>query len=123
MSDIPGINIIDQTSKMITVYDTPYHFGWISFLYLAITLILVIGGIFLLEKIPKLTIPLVLPIIICLGGFLFSQVLLSGFTIKEKEEITYTVTMDKTTPYIDLLNYELIEINGNTYVFKTKINP
>ena len=68
-------------------------------------------------------VPLILPIIICLGGFLFSQVILSGFTVKEKEEITYTVTMDKTTPYIDLLDYELIENNGNTYVFKTKINP
>ena len=50
MDNIPGITIIDQTSKMITIYDTPYHFGWISFLYLIVTLILVISGIFYLKK-------------------------------------------------------------------------
>lgn len=122
MNNIPGINIINQTSEIVTVYGNPYHFGK-SILYLAIVLILVIGGILLLEKIPKLFVPLVLPIIICLGGFLTAQGIMAGFQKEEKEIITYTVTMDKTTPYIDLLDYELIEIKDNTYIFKTKINP
>ena len=123
MNNIPGINIINQTSEMVTVYGNPYHFGK-SILYLAIVLILVIGGILLLEKIPKLFVPLVLLIIICLGGFLTAQGIMAGFQKEEKEIITYTVTMDKTTPYIDLLDYELIEIkDNNTYIFKTKINP
>ena len=122
MNNIPGINIINQTSEMVTVYGTSYHFKE-SILYLVIVLILVIGGIFLLEKIPKF-VPLVLPIIICLGGFLAAQGIMAGFQKEEKEIITYTVTMDKTTPYIDLLDYELIEIkDNNTYIFKTKINP
>ena len=122
MSNIPGINIINQTSEMVTVYGTPYHFGQII-LYLAVILILVVGGIFLLEKIPKSFIPLVLSIIIYLGGFLTAQGVMAGFTKKEEEVITYTVTMDETTPYIDLLDYKLIEIKDNIYIFKTKINP
>lgn len=122
MSNIPGINIINQTSEMVTVYGTPYHFEK-TILYLAVILILVIGSIFLLEKISKSFVPLVLLIVIYFGGFLTVQGYMAGFSKKEKEIITYTVTMDKTTPYIDLLDYELIEIKDNTYIFKTKINP
>jgi len=27
MNNIPGINIINQTNEMVTVYGNPYHFG------------------------------------------------------------------------------------------------
>jgi len=126
MNNIPGINIINQTSEFIKIPVGEWQWNTGSIFSIILSVLIIIGAVILCSyfTVQKNNVDLfILTLFVsCLLTAGAAKLLINNaYEWQEKEIITYTVTLNETTPFLSLQDYELIKEENGFYFFKTKI--
>jgi len=124
MSNIPGVTILNQASEFIKVPVGEWQWNIGSIFSIILSVLIIISATILCTyfTIRKNSVELfVLTLFVsCLLTAGAAKLLINNaYEWQEKEIIIYTVTLDETTPFLSLQDYELIKEENGSYFFKT----
>lgn len=124
MSNIPGVTILNQASEFIKVPVGEWQWNIGSIFSIILSVLIIISATILCTyfTIRKNSVELfVLTLFVsCLLTAGAAKLLINNaYEWQEKEVITYTITLDETTPFLSLQNYKLIKEENGSYFFQT----